>query len=82
MISFGLKPQDKLNLHKDLFSLIYYGQGFTHEDVYNMPVYLKRFYLNQLLDIKNKEKKQTEKSSKGPSKIARPPSYKKSFPRR
>ena len=30
-----------------------------------MPVYLRKFYYDQLADIKNEEKKQIEKGSKG-----------------
>ena len=30
--------------------------GFTHSDVYNMPVYLRTFYYKKLVDAKKKEK--------------------------
>ena len=40
---------------------MHYGNGFTFLDVYQLPVYLRRFYFNQLLDAKKEERKQVEK---------------------
>ena len=45
---------------------MYYGAGFTHSDVYNMPIYLRNFYYKKLVDTRKKEndeiKKQNQKS--------------------
>ena len=41
---------------------MYYGNGFTHSDVYNMPTYLRRFYSNKLSDQLKKEHKNAEKT--------------------
>ena len=46
---FGLPARYRKDLHQEIFTLVYYGQGFTHDDVYNMPVYLRRFYSESLL---------------------------------
>tara|TARA_Y100001963_G_C6673802_1_gene396415 strand:+ start:622 stop:798 length:177 start_codon:yes stop_codon:yes gene_type:complete len=51
--------------------LIYFGQGFTHDDVYNMPTYLRGFYLKKLIETKEEEKKQMDKVNKK-SKIPKP----------
>ena len=51
-------------IHKEIFQLVYNAQGFTHSEVYNMPVYLRRFYLQELLDVKKLEKEHMEKASK------------------
>ena len=48
--------------------MIYYGKGFTHSDVYEMPVYLRKFYINKLVDTKDEEKKQMDKSTKSSKK--------------
>ena len=40
---------------------MYYGSGFTHSDVYGMPVYLRRFYLSLLKDAKESENKTRSK---------------------
>jgi|TARA_R100001129_G_C5234263_1_gene223517 hypothetical protein len=41
---------------------VYYGAGFTHDDVYSMPTYLRRFYFKKLSETKKKEVKEIEKS--------------------
>ena len=40
---------------------MYYGKGFTHVDVYNMPVYLRQFYLNLLIQTKKEEQAEEAK---------------------
>ena len=40
---------------------MHHSNGFTHTDVYNMPVYLRRFYLQKLINLKEAEKEQFEK---------------------
>ena len=41
---------------------MYYGQGFTHSDVYNMPIYLRNFYYNKLADTRKKENEEVKKA--------------------
>ena len=60
--------------------MVYYGQGFTHSDVYNMPVYLRNFYNKKLLSTKkeeNKEAKKVQRKSKIPSRAAINPRFKR-----
>ena len=75
---FGLTPQYKPHLHREIFQLVYRGQGFTHADVYEMPIYLRKFYFNKLLDVKKEEKKEIEKSNKK----SKPTIYKPNIRRR
>ena len=42
---------------------MYYGKGFTHSDVYGMPVYLRNFYFKQLSNTRKEENKQIEKAN-------------------
>ena len=43
-------------MHKVLFTLAYFSNGgFTHTEIYNMPIYLRSFYLKQLEDTKTRE---------------------------
>ena len=44
------------------FQMIYYGQGFTHSDVYEMPIYLRNFYYKQLSDTRKKENDEMKKA--------------------
>ena len=41
---------------------MYYGVGFTHSDLYSMPIYLRNFYYNELVDSKKKEHEQIKQS--------------------
>tara|TARA_B100000287_G_C20634656_1_gene781189 strand:- start:1298 stop:1438 length:141 start_codon:yes stop_codon:yes gene_type:complete len=43
---------------------MYYGRGFNHADVYNMPVYLRQFYINLLIKTKKEEQAEEEKRAK------------------
>lgn len=64
---FGLPDDYRKTLHEEIFTLIYYGQGFTHDDVYSMPVYLRRFYSITLLNEKDREQKAIQKSRQSDS---------------
>ena len=63
----------KVQIHENIFQLVYYGQGFTHDDIYCMPTYLRNFYSQQLLKVKKEEKKQIDKANKKPSSSVRRP---------
>jgi len=60
--------------------LCFYGKGgFTHDEVYNMPRYLRQFYLKQIEKI-NTERAEAQKASdnhsSGRSEIFSPPTVK------
>jgi hypothetical protein len=42
---------------------MYYGKGFIHSDVYDMPIYLRNFYYKQLIDIRQKENDEIKKAN-------------------
>jgi hypothetical protein len=66
---FGLTADTKLQIHKTLFSLAYYSNGgFTFEQVYNMPVYLRAFYIKQLEETKLRETELLKPKKTKPSK--------------
>lgn len=45
-----------------MFDLVYWGKGgFSFEQIWNMPVYLRRYYINKISDIHKKE----EEAAKG-----------------
>jgi hypothetical protein len=72
---FGLPNNYSVLLHTQIFELCYYGNGFTQEGIYKLPVHIRMFYYRQLADAKKKEadaqkksQKQTQSSSpKGPN---------------
>jgi len=49
-------PEDKVRIHQEIFTIIYNSNGgFTHDEVYSMPVFLRYFYLRMLIEQRNKE---------------------------
>ncbi len=76
---FGITPEVKMNIHSEIFDLCYYSNGaFTQEGVYNMPTFLRNFYIKKLVDAKKAESEAQNKASQSkPSSIARPPAVKK-----
>lgn len=55
---FGLTLDYRKHLHSHIFDLIFHGNGgFTHTDVYNMPVWARKFYINKIIEYKKQEKK-------------------------
>ena len=70
---FGQPPSNRAAIHEELFNIAYHGNGFNHNELYNMPVPLRRFYAQKLIDAKNKESEQIDKiRNKGKTEISRP----------
>ena len=69
---FGLTSKYKQVVHDEIFSLCHYSNGFTFNDVYNMPLYLRKFYTNMLVKEKDKEKKEIERSQPRSNKVQDP----------
>ena len=62
---FGLTPTYKVNKQEQIFDLVYHSQGgFTYQDVYNMPVYLRTFYIRKMSKMFSDQKKEHEKAMK------------------
>lgn len=75
--SLTLTPEDKVRIHQEIFHLVYNSNGgFTHDEVYTMPVFLRYFYLNMLVEQKSKEsemaKNQEDDMTPKPKSVARP----------
>ena len=70
---FGLQPEDKPLIHEQVFQLIYFGKGgFTFDEVYNMPIYLRNFYYKRLEKQYKEETAQIKKEQQ---------KHKQTFPR-
>ena len=50
---------------------MYYGKGFIHSDIYDMPVYLRNFYYNKLVETRKKENEEVKKAQQK-SRVAKP----------
>jgi hypothetical protein len=53
-------------LHNQIFEMLYHTQGgFGWHELYNMPVWLRRFYYTKLAKQLQNEHDQAQKASKG-----------------
>ena len=70
---FGQPASNRPAIHEEVFSLSYYGKGgFSHQEVYNMPIPLRRFYIQQIVKAVDEEKKSMDKAQKGDSGVQMP----------
>lgn len=61
---FGLNPNYRKHLHAHIFDLIYHGNGgFTFSDVYNFPIWVRKFYINKIIEFKKEEKQAHDKEA-------------------
>lgn len=59
---FGLPQNYRKHLHAHIFDLIYHGNGgFTFQDVYNFPIWVRKFYINKIIEFKQNEKEAHDK---------------------
>jgi len=59
---FGFKSEDRVQLHENIFNIIWYANGrLSWDDVYNMPIFLRNYYvkrINQMIDQENEQREQ------------------------
>jgi len=69
---FGLTPQYKQLIFNQIHDLVYHGGGgFIHSEVYNMPIWLRKFHINKINEY---NKKQAEKVEQAKNQSNSPPS--------
>ena len=51
---------------------MYYGKGFNHSDIYDMPIYLRNFYYKKLVDTRKKENDEIKKANQRNKTASRP----------
>jgi hypothetical protein len=71
LTSFGLTPQYKIETHRMMLTVAHYSKGaFSVLDLYQMPVYLRNFYIKEFGELKKKESAEMDKisNSRGKSK--------------
>ena len=61
---FGQPVSNRPAIHEEIFNIAYYGNGFTHSEIYNMPLPLRKFYAEKLISAKTKEKAALDNSTK------------------
>ena len=75
---FGQPPSNRAAIHEELFNIAYYGNGFSHNELYNMPIPLRRFYAQKLVEAKQKEANAIKKASQTDSNQIQRPNIQKS----
>lgn len=62
---FSLSPNHHQLVHSQIFDLIFHGNGgFNWNDVYNMPIWARKFYTKKIVEFKTEEKKAYDKQNK------------------
>ena len=74
---FGLTPQYRLEVWNQIHDLVYHGGGgFIHSEIYNMPIWMRKFHISRINDhIKKQNDEQAKaegKSQMGDGEIQRP----------
>jgi hypothetical protein len=63
---FGLTQEYKVDVLKTIMTVAHYSKGaFSVMDLYNMPVYMRNFFIREFGKLKDEESKQIERTSKG-----------------
>ena len=62
---FGLSEEYIENVYEEMFLLKYHG-GWSFIETYNLPIQIRRWFLNRLAKQFEKEKKDYEKAQKKP----------------
>ena len=61
---FGHQLEYRQLLHSQIFDLIFHGNGgFNWSDVYNMPIWLRHFYISKIIEFKKQEKAAHDKEA-------------------
>ena len=60
---FGLTPEYKKIVLEEVFALCFHSQGgFSHDEVYDMPIRYRHFYLHKLTETLQKQKDEIDKN--------------------
>jgi hypothetical protein len=66
---FGFKPEHRIDLHDNLFNLIWHGEGrWDWDTIYNMPVHIRRHWSKRVNDIIKTRIDATEAATKNKTK--------------
>jgi len=62
---FGFKPQDRVQLHENIFNLLWHGEGrWDWDTIYNMPIFLRNFYVKRVNSIIQERIERVEQQQK------------------
>ena len=59
---FGLTPNYRNQVFTQIHDLVYHGGGgFLHYEVYNMPIWMRRFHIQKINEYHEKQNEELEK---------------------
>jgi hypothetical protein len=59
---FGLTQEHRVAVFTQIHEIVYHGNGgYTWNDIYNMPIWLRRFTFRKIQDYINKQNEEMEK---------------------
>ena len=62
---FGLTSTYRAYLFTQIHDLVYHGGGgFIHSEVYNMPIWMRKFHTEKISEFHKKQKEEYDKVSK------------------
>ena len=77
---FGFKPADRVTMHESIFEILWYASGrLSWDDIYHMPIFLRRFYIKKINKQIEDEIERVQKAAER-AKQAKPPT--KSIPQK
>ena len=61
---FGLTQQYRLSIFTQIHEIVFWGNGgYSWAEVYNMPIWLRRFTFNKIKEFYNKQNESSQKSA-------------------
>ena len=63
---FGLTPNYRNQVFTQIHDLVYHGGGgFLHSEVYNMPIWMRRYHIQKINEYNKEQNKRIEEAKKG-----------------
>ena len=63
---FGLTPDYKLQVYKEIHELVYYGNGgFIYSEVYQMPIHIRRYHIRMIDGLHKKQNEEIKRARQG-----------------
>ena len=60
---FGLTSNYRQLLYTEIHDLVFHGGGgFIHSEVYNMPIWLRRYHIDRINEFNKKQQEEVEKA--------------------
>ena len=60
---FGLSQHYRKQFFTQIHDLVYHGNGgFVHSEVYNMPIWLRKFHIQSINDFQKKQEEEYNKA--------------------